>query len=1116
MKKKLLRQLLKMSGFAVGSIIVQCLCFTVLFASDINAQKVSIEDIYVKMEGGNKELKVLFDEIENKTDFYFNFDEKTLKNLQAVQITSSVKSLKEVLIDIAYQANLSFKRVNDNIYVIKNKKKTPTSRKNLVFEIQQTKVTGKVTSVEDGEPLPGVSIIIKGTSTGAVTDVDGNYSLNVDNNSILQFSYIGFATQEVEVSNQTIINVVMEYDLEQLKEVVVIGYGSQKKEDLTGAVSSADLKSFENAPNVNIAQSLQGTIPGLNVGQVSQAGTTPNISIRGRTSLGGNNSVLIVVDGIIYTGSITAINPDDIASIDVLKDASSAAVYGAQGANGVMLITTKKGRRDRKPTISYTTSYTTQNPSSDYRPLNREGYLEKVRNQYYDEAFLAPNYTEPNPDFNLADYVDGSMVDENGNILDNDFSWWDAATNTGYIMDHQISISGGSESSSYLLSAGYTKQKGFIINDLYERKSIRANVDSDVKNWWTIGMQSFASFGDYSGAEPQLSNITRFSPLLTPYDENGDMIPFPTNTIEPNPFLTYDVTDLNNQNYIFGNFYSEIKFPFLEGLSYRINFGNTYRWDKYYYASEYSAGQTGRASKDNQFRYDYTLDNILTYKKTINNKHNITATLLYGATERNFDRTYASVEGFSSLTLGYNSLQQATNQFATSSAWSEALNYQMIRLNYVLSEKYLATVTVRRDGFSGFAANKKWGVFPSAALGWVVSNEKLFNVDFIDFLKLRAGYGSIGNLTSRYFSLSRISRSSAYVFGDGGSPLFGQQVSSLSNNDLEWESTTGINFGLDFRLFSDRLSGSFEYYNTETENQLFKRSIPSITGVNSINVNLGNIKNKGVELSLTSINVQKSDFLWETTLNFSRNANEIVSLTGEDLDGDGVEDDIIADGRFIGESIGTLYGYEAGPMYQLDDEIPAGYYPGTYSVIDQNGDGEITPDDRKIIGRREPAYRISMLNSFSYKNFTLTVFLNSIQGGKNGYLQNNNPSMTRTDNDIRNNYYQQIDFWSPSNPDGKYARSIQNPTLRPGLYQDRSFVRLQDISLSYNFSGELLDKTGLSGLSLFVSGKNLATWTKWEGWDPEGSNPDPEYAQGLSAGSRPIMKGYSFGLNVKF
>ncbi|MGN8059496.1 SusC/RagA family TonB-linked outer membrane protein [Pedobacter sp. 22163] len=967
-------------------------------------------------------------------------------------------------------------------------------------------ITGKVIDEKTKSPIPGVSVKVKNGATTAVTDENGVYKINVANEqTILLFSYIGYDVQEVTVGNLKNINVVLKSSQANLDEVVVVGYGTQKKADVTGSVVRANLDDFRNAPTTNVANLLQGTVPGLNVGQVNRAGATPGISIRGQNTLGGNQNVLIILDGVQYNGSLTSINPDDIASIDVLKDASATAVYGAQAANGVILITSRKGAIGRTR-ISFSSQYATQKPNIDLKPMARDEYLDHIKYLYYDQAFLAPDFTQPNPAFDLVSKVDASMKDAQGNLLPNDFSWYDEATKTGAIVDNQLSVSGGTDKINYLLSGSLTRNSGFIKNDVFKRKTIRANIETKATDWLTIGLQSFGTFVNEDGVEPNFVDINLMSPLILPWDNNGNLKINPFNTNVTNPLLNYQADDYDRHNYFFANVYGNVQLP-VKGLSYKISFGNNYRLDFKNISNMYDANLTGQASKENTTYYDYTFDNLLTYNKIIG-KHSFTGTLLYGAIERDNSYTRAYATGFSRLTLGYDNLQQGTNRFAISNAWKETLNYQMFRLNYNYESKYLFTGTLRRDGFSGFAENNKYGIFPSISAGWDISKESFFKVNWVDNLKLRVGYGVAGNQTSRYSSLANVGVSAAYVFGDGGSTQFGQQVNSLSNPDLRWERTTGANLGLEFTLFKNRLSGVIEYYDTKTTDLLYSVNIPVVTGFGNILTNIGQLNNKGLELSLNSKNINSDEFKWTSALNFARNVNKVVKLLG-DLNGDGVEDDLPQSGLFVGQPTAVIYDYQVNGIWQVGEQIPTGYSPGTYRIVDQNGDGAINASDRTVLGSSAPAYRISLLNNFQYKNFTLSIFLNSVQGGDKSYLAGNTPRLLRDDNSIRNNYLSGIDFWSPDHPDGKYPRSIVSATLNPPLFQNRSFVRLQDVSLSYKFSGKLIERMKLQNLNVFVSGRNLATWTKWDGWDPETN-------QGLTNDGRPVFKGYSVGLNVTF
>jgi len=966
-----------------------------------------------------------------------------------------------------------------------------------------------------GQPIDGAVVTVKnnqtGFTSGTQTDSTGLFhfgSLPDGDDYEFIISSTGYELQNLfgyKVSGNANISLLVKLrpSVAVLDQVVVTGYGSQKRTYVTGSIASANLDVVRDAPNTNIAQSLQGNIPGLNVGPVTSAGSTPSITVRGRNTLNGSQDVLIILDGIQYNNSLSSINPDDIASIDLLKDASSTAVYGAQAANGVLLITSRKGAANSKPRINLNTSYTTQNPSGNIRPYNRQEYLDKIRDLYWDKAYIGPDYTQPNPDFNIAQYVDLTM--RNGSdILPNDFNWYDAGTNQGFIQDNQLSISGASDKVNYLISGAYTNQKGYIINDLFKRKSLRANVETQVTDWLKVGLQSFASFVNADGAEPRLKTLFQMSPLQTPYNADGSYNAFPFKSVDPNPFLTYDVSDYERHNYLFANVYTEAKIPFVKGLTYRLNFGNNGKEDLHYYASKYDGGQTGQAYKESSNYYDYTLDNILTYTKSLK-KHNFTATAVYGAIKRRSETTIATGTGFTNLALSYNSLELATTQKISSDGWQETLNYYMGRLNYSFDGKYLFTGTVRRDGYSGFAANHKWGTFPSVSTGWIISNESFMqNVKPISYLKLRAGYGIAGNQTQRYYSLDQLTQQAAYVFGDGGSTVFGQYIGSLPNTDLKWERTSEINLGLDYTLLQNRISGTFDYYSRHTKDLLFPVQIPNITGFSTINSNVGEIGNKGFEISITTKNLIDEKLKWTTTFNFSRNVNKVLRL----LDGGG---DLVASNLFIGKPISAIYGYQTDGIYQLNDNIPAGYFAGSYRVVDYNKDGVVNSNDRYVLGSQDPAYRFSVLNNFQYNGFTLTFLLNSIQGGSNGYLGSNSPSIVRSDVSVRSGGISGVRYWTPANPTSTYASSIgASPTISPSIYYSRSFVRLQDVSLSYRLSSALAKKLQLQNLSLFASGKNLITWTKWKGWDPEVDNG------GLDPSGRPLLRGYSFGINVTF
>ena len=986
----------------------------------------------------------------------------------------------------------------------------------------QDVLRGIVVSANDQEPIIGASVVEKGSTNGTITDMEGRFQLSVKKGAKLVISYIGYVTKEIAPAGAAEIRVELSEDNNLLDDVVVVGYGTMRKSDVTGAVTRANIQAFEKSTNTNLLQSLQGTVPGLNVGQASSAGSDPGISIRGANTISGSTAVLIILDGIIYTGSLSSINPADIESVDVLKDASATAVYGAQAANGVLLITTKKGAKG-KAKVTFSSSYSMQTPTNNMHTMNRDEMLR------FDNECLwqfskteASGYTQQDSNFKLAERMpDAWMTDDQGNIVPGDYDWWNDFTRTGKIQENKLTVSGGSDAMSYLVSLGNTTQENYLLNDDYSRNSIRVNLDIQPVKWLKAGVQAFGSFENRDGQETYLPFLIECSPLTQPYDENGEMNHYPAHDARENPYHGSLVDDYDRTNSFFANLYGEVQLP-LKGLTYRINFGNNYRIGEHHYASEFAENSNGQAYKHHSTYYDYTLDNILNYNNDFG-KHSVGATFVYGASRRKYSYTAADAKLFPRMTLGYNSLELASTQTTNSDAWLETLLYQMARVNYSYDGRYLVTATVRRDGYSGFSANNKSAVFPSVALGWVLTNEKWFKVPQLDYLKLRAGYGVSGNQTSRYSSMARVNSSIGYIFGDGGTGSMRQELASMENSDLKWEKTAGFNFGLDFALFNNRISGNIEYYTTKTNDLLYAVSIPSITGFTSIMSNVGEIKNRGFEITINSRNIMTKDFEWTSMFNLSTNSNKITKLAGLDTNGDGIEDDLTSSSLFIGESLSAIYDYTIDGIWQVGDDIPEGYHPGNYKIVDINEDGKIDENDRSIIGKNDPSVRMGLLNTLKYKGFTLSFFLNAVLGGSKSYLGKNSYAELVNDNTLRHNRLtEQVDnFWTPSNPSGIYAMYNANPAINPYRYENRSFLRLQDITLSYDLPRPLIQQIGIDGINLYVSAKNLLTITGWHGWDPE---PNMTYqdinGQNRTTGScydnRPVMKSVTFGININF
>ena len=983
--------------------------------------------------------------------------------------------------------------------------------------IAQNVVTGTVTA-DDGAPLPGVTVFVKGTTTGAVTNIDGFYTFELPAKATtLQFSFIGMKTQEVEIGNQTAISVTMEADVIGLEEVIAIGYGTMKKSDLTGTVSRVTTDKTIDLPNLNVLQSLKGNVPGLSVGTPDRAGEEPSLKIRGTNSLSAGNKPLVVVDGIIYNGSLNSLDINDIESVDVLKDASAAAVYGSRSANGVLIITTKKGTTE-KPTLNFSASYGVSNPVNIARALNPEEYLQKILD------YRVATNQEANP-ASISDYItitEGNNL-ANGKTID----WQEELIQTAPTQNYVASISGNTDRTNYYISASYFQQEGIVENDDFDRLTGRINLTTKVTDWFKVSVKtSFANL-DYSGEQ------VGWYQFLSPYSnwfedgaDSGELEEFPME--DPyfrHPYINPTIDDHDVRTDLFGLVSSEIKVPFVKGLKWTVNYSLNQRTNKKYRFTPSTIAKTsnGAAYKQIQSYFDWTLDNIINYNRTFNNVHSVDATFLLSREYQRADVTRADASNFFNQALGSNSLEMGAVPTVSSGFGEQNQDAIMGRLNYIYNNTYALTGTVRRDGFSGFAEGNKYATFLSGAFAWTMSNEAFMqDINWLDRLKLRLSYGENGNQAiGRYQTLARMGNRSTesygsyanYVFGDGGGTSNGVFVTSMANNNLGWETTRVSNLGIDFGFFNNVLSGSIDMYTSKTEDVLLKRNIPKLTGYSTVWTNIGQVNNKGIEIALNTRNVKTDDWSWYTGFSFDLNRNSIESLFGIDDDGDGVEDDDVANSWFIGEPLGVYYGYGIDGIHQTGDtDIPAGYQPGDFRIVEYDGVDGLSADDRYILGYSTPNYQFSISNSVTWKNWSFYAMINSIQGGgsKNYYMGNNiqshNPNAAFASWTERFSFAA-MDYWTTDNPSNTGAR-INYTAPRGHVYlEDRSFVRLQDVILSYTFDNELINKWGLGSLRVYTSGKNLYTWTDWTGYDPE---------NGTTINGTPMLRTYTFGIDLKF
>jgi len=970
----------------------------------------------------------------------------------------------------------------------------------------QRTITGKVQSEDSTFGLPGVNIVVKGSSVGVLTDFDGLYTIDVPSgSSVLVFSYLGMKIQEVIVGEQSQINIEMIPDVGALDEVVVVGYGTQSKRNVTGAISSVDVTQNENLPNVNVAQSLSG-VAGVQFTATPRPGQNGNLLIRGQNSLSGQNNPLIVLDGIIFSGSLADINPQDIQSLDILKDASSAAIYGSKAANGVILITSKKGTTE-KPKIRINTFFGLSEPTNRIKLLDGERYIQR-RLDWRSQAGL-----EANPS-NIANYLTKTEAENYSNGLSQ--NPFDVISQQGQINSIDLSVSGREANTSYYLSTSFSEDKGLILNDSQKRTTFRVNINNQITDWLEVGLDATYSHRDLSGISASVRDAYRNSPYGTWYYSNGQPTQFPVESEQAsaNPLRTSILTSNEEiHDNIFSNFYAILDIPFFEGLSYRVNYSPNKRWYHNYNFERQDENvnfNNTNANKTNRANFDWVLENIVNYKRQFGEDHALDLTLLYSRNHTDLESTIANANMLNIDALGYNDLGLGSILTNSSFAQSTELISYMGRLNYQFKKKYLFTATVRRDGSSVFSSNNKFAVFPSAALAWIASDESFFeNVDFVDYLKFRTSYAAVGNQAIEPYQSLSLSATDRYVFGDGGPSSIGVVTSTLGNNDLKWETTYSANAAVDFNLFNGRLGGTVEFYNANTEDLLVRRNIPVMNGYTSVLTNIGKVNNRGLEVSLNSIIIQNDKFQWNTNLSFTYNKNTIKKLFGSDLDNNGQEDDDVANSWFIGQPINSFYDYVFDGIYQDGDtDIPAGSQPGFVRVKDLNGDGVITTDDRSVVGSGGiPKYQVGLRNDFKYQNLTLSIFANSMVGWEAPFNLINPVVPGRALGQLDSGW------WTPENQSNSRPSPLYTNPLGTNWYQSRNFIRIRDISLSYDFDETFLQKLQLSNLRIFISAKNVYTFTKWLGPDPESGGT---YLGQTSDDLYPLPRTIALGLNISF
>jgi TonB-linked SusC/RagA family outer membrane protein len=961
---------------------------------------------------------------------------------------------------------------------------------------QNKTVTGTVVNSETSEPVSGVSVKVKGNAKGTSTDAKGFFTLNVPDGAILEFSSVGYKSTEILADFSATMQIKLAVANQQLTDVVVVGYGTKKRSDVTGSVSSVGKERLSQLPVTNALQAIQGAVAGVNITQGSSVpGATSKALVRGVNSISSETGPFIVVDGIPFNGgSLNDINPADIASIDILKDVSSVAIYGTRGANGVILVTTKKGRTG-KASISYNMYTGVEGFSNTVAPMSAQQYLQKY-NDYRQQAGITN--TDPLPTaFEKANLASGTVID-----------WVDKVSQQGLINNHTLTVSGGSKDVKYYISGDYLKQKGVVQGFQYNRVSLRSNVDANITDYLSAGVYLAIAANNYDGGRANLTAATQTSPYGTFAKADGSYEIFPMfgELLYTNPLLGLTTTRNDRSRNIGINAYTEFKPTFAKGLKFRLNGGYTYvpTLLQSYIGRPANTTTNGQAQVDNSETKIWIIENILTYEKSFG-KSKFDATALYSAQENRFNVSNITATGFVNDLLEFNNLSGAANTLANSFASKKTLLSQMLRLNYSFDSRYLVTATARRDGSSVFGSGtNKYGIFPSFALGWNVSNESFMkDVKFINNLKLRGSYGLSGN--EGIAPYSTISTLNTVRLPFNSASTIGIAASTLGNNNLVWESTAGGNIGIDFAVMNNRINGTIEFYSTRTKDLVLSRTLPATTGFLNVLDNIGKVSNQGFELSLQSKNVIGDNFKWETSVNFSTNRNRII-----DLYGDGKSD--IGNRWFIGSPINVVYDYQLQGIWQTG-ESPTNQdptaKPGDLKFADLNGSKTITADDRVVIGQTLPKWIGGLTNTFHYKNFHLNVFIQTAQG-----ITKNNGMLDFRDLAGRQNLPAELSYWTATNGNNARPSLTYNNSRLYGYAADASYTRLKDVTLSWIAPKTLLEKTKLGGITFYISGRNLATWTNWVGWDPEA---DFDRAPGAAVNTNltyPLVRTVIFGANI--
>jgi TonB-linked SusC/RagA family outer membrane protein len=1099
----------------------------------------------IKLNSETQTLLNVIDAIENQSDYKIFYKTDQVDVTRVVNLDVNEATVASVLDKALEGTDLSYV-VMDKLIVF-----APSKTIN-----QTVTVTGTITDATTNEPLIGVNISLAGTNKGVISDINGKYAIDVlDNNSILVFSFVGYATVKIPVEGKTVLNVSLVPNIQNLDEVVVVGYGTQRKSDVTGSVSSVKGIDLVRLPSIRSDEALQGHAAGVVVTNNDGApGGVATIRIRGGNSITGGNNALVVIDG-FQGGDLSSLNPNEVESIEVLKDASATAIYGSKGANGVILVTTKSGKIGA-PIVDYSYSYGVQSIVKKIDLLNGPEYA-RMQNTWKATQNLYGDPVLPFTDAQIA------ALDKTGGT-----DWQDQLFRKATLQMHQISIKGGTDAVRYFIAGGYFDQQGLIVNTQFKRYTLRSNLDINVNKWLKAALYMNV-IKDKGNIPPSgegvryvdilsqaVNSVLRFDPCTPVYDALGNYSKPPTAYGDRdvwNPMATA-MGSFNELSTTTSNLNSFLEFRILEGLTLKITgAAGIYNSDKrLYYNSLTKNGRPvngiGNLTDDKSLYYQNS--NILTYNKIINTKHHITLT---GVAEQQSSVNYGSdiqAQGFSSDITGVYDIGGASQtNYRTSYDSRRIINSFLGRANYSFADKYLITVSYRADGSSVFGENNKWGYFPSASLAWRASEEEFVkNLNLFSDLKFRGSWGKTGNQAiAPYGSLAKIGSGLNYPYNGTSTTDTGYGIISAANVNLKWETTAQTDLGMDLAFFNGRVTATVDVYKKKTSDLLLNKPVPFYTGAPSAQIlaNVGSVENKGLEITLGADPVVGA-FRWSTSINISMNRSKVLKLLNslpmglKTSTGGGYQIYNAASNSLMyleeGQPMGQMRGYIVEGTWAESERAEAlafGQLPGDQKYLDVNKDGKITEaGDVTLIGNSSPKYVFGWNNTMSFKNFTLSILIQGCEG--NDIF---NATRIQIENPSKGTSTALNDRWTVNNQNTDIPAFTDQITRRDALLgiaskislgkspnrlsryvEDGSYARLKNITLGYNLPLSLVSKIGLTNLRAFVTATNILTLTKYTGYDPEVSsfNVGTDAVRGIDLSNYPTVRTITLGINLTF